>query len=709
MIIKKIYIRGFGKFIDFELDLLRNMNIIYGPNESGKSTVMAFIKAVLYGLKGGRADKDGLVSEIKRYKPWKNGSYGGYLNIESDKAGAYRLDRDFGNNNVKLFDRDFNEITSVYSGTKDGRGIAEKLTGINENVFERTVFIKQLGTKIDTSASKDLIDRISNLGQSGYEDISYKKAYLVLKEALKVQVGTDRSYTRPLDIISSRLEELSRIRETIREHEESLWQTRDRFEQSLSEIELLESKEKLIANAFEFSELKERLTVQRGKYEEIGFLNDGIKLTQKNIRKVTEEQLALEQKAKQVVQQEGGLRSDLNGYRLDELEKGYLKRKSMIKGLDILGVIALIALIAALGGVFLLNRLPVYTAAIPALAAAISGALRFVNRKQLKELEEGLKTLTEREELARQKLDNAQKVKELVDQQLTALSERMNSEKVQLEQQIKRLEVVSLNFRQNETQELEYRIDQLSDAIIQQLDKSAPLLTKVENMLLESVLENRGESQNLELTRLRHVYTEQLQQKKIEKAALELQLQKKVSTLDAEAVEQEIHKLTQQKKALEQRGDALNIAMKTLEEASYEVQKKFLPVMNKVFNSTFAGLTGQKYKDARAGDNLNIMLSDPDSETVIPVSALSNGAIDQLYFALRMAIAESVLKGNEVLPLFMDEPFAQYDDERTIQALNRIGELSKTQQIIIFTCKQREVELISSFIGSSACKICSLT
>ncbi|MDF2987113.1 MAG: hypothetical protein K0R50_2623 [Eubacterium sp.] len=709
MIIRKIYIRGFGKFSDFELDLFKNMNIIYGPNESGKSTVMAFIKAALYGLKGGRADKDGLVSEIKRYKPWNNGRYGGYINIETDNSGVYRLDRDFDNSSVKLFDRDFNEITGVYSGAKDGRGITEKLIGINENVFERTVFVKQLGTKIDTSASKDLIDRISNLGQSGYEDISYKQAGFVLKEALKVQVGTDRSYTRPLDIINRRLGELSGISDTIKEHENSLLQTRERHEQILSEIELLVNKENLIAMAVEFSQLKERLTVQKGKYEEIEFLNNGIKLSQKNIRKINEDQVALEQEAQQAVQQERGLRRELTGDRRADLDKESHKQKSLIKGLDIIGIMALMAVIAALWAVFLLDIMPIYFIVIPVLAAVISGTFRYISSKRLKELAEELKVLNEGEELAKHKLDNALKVKEMVDQQLSALSDRMGNEKIQLEQQIKRLEAVSLNFRQSEIQELERRIDQLSDNMIIQQEKIATMLSKAENLLLESVLENRDESHNRELSQMRQVYIEQLQQKKIEKAALELQLQKKGSTLETEAVEQEMHKLTQQKKALEQRGEALNIAIRTLEEASHEVQKKFLPVMNKVFNSTFAGLTAHRYNDTRAGDNLNIMLSDPASETVIPVSALSNGTMDQLYLALRIAIAETVLKGNEGLPLIMDEPFAQYDDDRTIKALNRIGELSKNRQIIIFTCKQREVEQINSCIGSGACKICSLT
>jgi uncharacterized protein YhaN len=164
--------------------------------------------------------------------------------------------------------------------------------------------------------------------------------------------------------------------------------------------------------------------------------------------------------------------------------------------------------------------------------------------------------------------------------------------------------------------------------------------------------------------------------------------------------------LLQQKRLLEQRGEALSIAIKTLEEATNDVQKKYIPVLNKVFMDTFSELTAQKYSDIRSGENLNIRLSDPETQMVVPISLLSNGTIDQMYLALRIAISETVVKSKEALPFIMDEPFAQYDDKRTDSALKCIDEISKMQQVIIFTCKQREVDLIRS---QYACKICSLT
>lgn len=171
-------------------------------------------------------------------------------------------------------------------------------------------------------------------------------------------------------------------------------------------------------------------------------------------------------------------------------------------------------------------------------------------------------------------------------------------------------------------------------------------------------------------------------------------------------IENEINRLSHQKKSLDCKREALNIAINTLEAAAVQVRKKYVPVMNKVLNNTFSGLTSQKYNDVRTGDNLKIMLDNPETKTLVPVSMLSDGTIDQIYLALRVAISETVLKNHECMPFIMDEPFAQYDDERTFNALKYIVNISKKQQVIIFTCKKREVELISS---EFPCKICSLT
>lgn len=709
MKISKLYIRGFGKIENFELNLTESINVIYGHNESGKSTLMAFIKAVLFGLRGGRADKEGTAAEIRRFKPWNSLRYGGYINFEMDGSGIYRLDRDFDSNSVKLYDQNFNDITGAFSGTKDGKGIAEKLFGINESLFERTVFIRQLGTKIDAASSKELIEKISNIGQSGYGDLSYKTAYSALKEALKSQVGTGRSFTRPLDVINSRLAELSQMIKKLREEEESESAAKNALKCLEAEITDLAHKEKLFSMAVDFLEIKERLELHREKSEEIRFLNNGISLLQRNLKKLFEDKTELDQQAVKAMQEENKLKADLDKIDLSEVDCNFKRHKKSVRGIEVFGAAALVSSIACIYGTFILDRLPVYVAAIPALVFLTAGVLRVLKGSSLKALKREQSDMAGRMKLFQQQLENIREFKAMTNNQLSGLDQRIAIEKIQCEEQLKRLDNIKRALSRQELDELESKADGASMEIIKLLEMLTGTLRGNEAILIESVLEDSADSTKQDLNRLQQFYAQQLQQKKVERAALEYQLKKKDGTTDLEAVEQELYKLSKQKKTLEQRGEALELAMATLEEASQEVQKNFLPVMNKAFSTTFSELTSLKYPEARAGDNLKIMLGDQESETLVPVSALSNGTIDQLYLALRVVVSETVLGRSEGLPLILDEPFAQYDDDRTENALVLINKLSRKQQVLIFTCKQREVEMIKELTKGSECKICSLT
>ncbi len=709
MKINKLYIRGFGKIENFELDLSKNINVIYGPNESGKSTLMGFIKAGLFGLKGGRTDKEGLVAEIKRYKPWSNSRYGGYINFELDNYSAYRIDRDFESNSVKLYDSEFNEITAVFSGSKDGRGISEKLLGVNEGLFEKTVFVRQLGAKIDASSSRDLIDRISNIGQSGFEDISYKKASTALKEALKSQVGTERSYTRPLDIISRRLGELQQLQIKIVQEKESSLALMDTLKELDTDIAIIQQKEKLLSLAAEFSSVKEKLLYHKDKQEELQYLNDGITLIMANIERLSQDKKALTEELQKAAEQKVRLEKDLKEEEHPGIEKDLEGLKKLIKLCDIFEVVTLAVMLAIVWGALSLKLFPVHISAIPAIIFTAIGIFRSSKKTTYVKLDKQKATSSDRRAELQRQLDNVLGVKAIADNQLTGLNERLNIERSQYQQQFKRLESMLLTYRSKDLDQLERRADELSAGIIKLLEEVSDSLPESEAALIENVLEDRKLSPDEELNRLKNFYSELLQQKKIERAGLDYQVNKISSGIDAEAVELEMGRLTQQKKALEQRGEALSIAMATLEEASKELQKKLLPVMNSTFSKTFENLTSQRYQDTRAGDQLNIKLHHPDSDLIVPVSALSNGTIDQLYLALRIAVTETVFSIKERLPLILDEPFAQYDDNRTQNALKLISELGKKQQVIIFTCKQREIEMIGDLGLAASCKICSLT
>lgn len=650
MKINKLNVRGFGKFENFSIELSNGLNVIYGPNESGKSTLMTFIKAMLYGLKSGRAGKDGVAADIKRFAPWNNVLFGGYLNFELDNGSMYRIDRNFEKGEIKLFDSSFNDITSNFTDIKGASGIAEKLIGLNESIFERTVFVSQMGTRIDNSASKDLIDRISNMSQSGTEDISLKNARNALKEALKQQVGTDRSYTRPLDIINKRLEELSESKARILQEKKTIIDHKIRIQELLSEIDGLTNKEQLFKKINDFCDYNEKLRILYDKSEDIKFLKESVSNCENNTYIMEKDKEALEREV-----------------------------MNKVKKIDVIGIIALTTGAVISWGIFKYGDVSPLLAPVPILFSGLFTFIRIMKSKN---------------------------IGKVLHQQLMSLNQRIADEKSQLELFRKRLESYNSSFSESDILSTESITDNLSEEIFAQRGLVLKDLTPSEVSLADTVLDKYNYALNLQLNERIKFIESQAAHKKIEYARLESALNVFETEYDEKTVDDELASLIRQKESLEQRGEALNIAMRTLEEAAGHVQQKYVPIMNKVFGNIFADFTNNKYSDIKAGDSLNIMINDPETDMITPVWALSNGTIDQMYMSLRIAIAESILKVNERLPFIMDEPFAQYDDERTVNALEHIYKISQQQQVIIFTCKEREADLIRN---RYPCKICSLT
>lgn len=224
MKIKKIDINGFGKFEDRLFLLKPGMNVFYGCNESGKSTLQSFIKGMFFGLKGGRKSKDGTLPSAKQYKPWIAKTYGGILEYELDNGENYTITRNFDRNTISIYDQFSNNITGKFpAGREEGVKFAEQHLGLSESCFERTVFIGQMQSVINNEGKKVIAERLTNIKQTGDEEVSFRKAVSVLKEAQLSYVGSERTTTRPINIINSQLQEaIEEEQEYIKLHE-AVW------------------------------------------------------------------------------------------------------------------------------------------------------------------------------------------------------------------------------------------------------------------------------------------------------------------------------------------------------------------------------------------------------------------------------------------------------------------------------------------------------
>ena len=85
-------------------------------------------------------------------------------------------------------------------------------------------------------------------------------------------------------------------------------------------------------------------------------------------------------------------------------------------------------------------------------------------------------------------------------------------------------------------------------------------------------------------------------------------------------------------------------------------------------------------------------MTELENGNYVPAERLSTGTIDQLYLSLRLSAMQEIT--DEQMPIIMDETFAYYDNERLENVLKYLNEISEKRQIIMFTCSNREKEIM---------------
>ena len=144
---------------------------------------------------------------------------------------------------------------------------------------------------------------------------------------------------------------------------------------------------------------------------------------------------------------------------------------------------------------------------------------------------------------------------------------------------------------------------------------------------------------------------------------------------------------------LEQTYAALTIALDTLTEARQELQRRFSPRITKRAGELLSCLTGGRYDRLIWGEDFSLAASAGGEDTLRPAMWRSDGTVDQLYLALRLAVAEELTRDT---PLILDDALARFDDTRLAAALELLTREAEHRQVILFTCQNREKQYLGS-------------
>jgi len=209
--IKELQIKAFGKFTDRVFKLGDNLNILYGLNETGKSTIHRFIEAMLFGFVKPGVKRRALMEEYDRYRPWTGGLYGGSL-VYQVGGRLYKVERNLekGRESVRVFDHvTGEELTRTFTYDKARREVlfAREHLGISHTFFRNTISVSQLGSNSDADLAREIQTYLGNLGSAGDANLSVAKAEKLIKEYLD-GIGTERAQTKEYGRLRRRIEEL---------------------------------------------------------------------------------------------------------------------------------------------------------------------------------------------------------------------------------------------------------------------------------------------------------------------------------------------------------------------------------------------------------------------------------------------------------------------------------------------------------------------
>ncbi len=641
MLIRRLKLDYFGKFSDKEIELKPGINLIYGENEAGKSTLHTFIKGMLFGierLRGrGSASKE---DTYTRYLPWDYpGAYGGQMDIRVEER-DYRLQRSFHSN-----DKSFT-ILDLQTGReyklKEGL-ISELIPGLTEAAFRNTISICQLRSATDAELASHVRNYITNLSMARSREVDVEKAVSLLREKKKALEAVD--YNRQLSSLSNEIEkgnEKERIIDTLIAEQKAI---------KSKEASLREQAKTLMAfHNKEEEELINNLPAVLEKYSVYRELVRQYTQTENQLEELNVKLMEKEREVDKFKEHEN--RHQSLDQEVDHRVKG-LRRK----GLYYIACTALIALIA----LFLTKSL-VVGGGVLWMALLVGGLLLvFSNKKHDLVRKDLQRRLAQEHKINHEENLKARMYIDHIKEQIKELSQRKSG--------------------------LEDSCDELHDTIMIYMGKfiSEEELTFEAVTRLKEAINIRKKESSKRISEINSQLNEYSLQ--IEKISWELAL---MENNEAELIEnQEKYNHIKEKQCEnEVELSAINLALNTIQELSVAIHDSFGMELNKSVADIIGKVTNYKYQELKIDEKLNIKLGWKDN--YIMLDRLSSGTIDQVYFALRLAVADLLL-GENSMPLLLDDSFVLYDDNRVKAVLNQIVQ---RKQVILFSCQQREKYLL---------------
>ena len=701
----------FGKLENQTLTLQPGLNVIHAPNEWGKSTWCAFLVNMLYGIDTRERTTQTSLADKDRYAPWSGAAMSGRIELNW-KGRDITIERSSNARVPMGVFRAYETETGIDIPELTGTNCGQQLLGVERSVFTRAGFLRL--ADLPVTQDDALRRRLNNLVTTGDESSSGDMLGQALKdlknkcrsnksngllpeaEAQKEQLREQLRVLQELDLqtrqIETRQAELEQQLHALENHKTAL-----EYQASLDTMEKVAQARTAAAEAQEAAQqltqatqgLPSRQEAQAG-LAQAQALQDAM-----NALHADERQLPEPPVSPAVPVHYQGLTPEeaLQRARDDAQVAAALEAQQRKAGLTIAAVISLLLALGAFAAWLLVEPSPVAALLAGCILGFAAILLFIIKGSRQKQLARSIQALTARYpgisnwiadaqayadgqndyaqqlEIHRQKTADFDRRKADLDAQLQAFTggQPLAQRRETLTRVLSSWD--SAQQAQKDAQQAQQHAEALA-AVAKPVDppKEADTLQYSAQMTAELLANARFEQRQLQL-----------------KLG---QCQGQMETLGTPAaIQAKLDATVQRIARLETYYNALEMAQDALYKTTIALQRRFSPRITKRAQTLFSRLTGDRYRRIAMSDDMSLSAAAADEVTLQELRRRSDGTIDQLYFALRLAVAEEL---TPEAPLILDDALVRFDETRLASAMDVLKETADEKQVILFTCQHRE-------------------
>lgn len=640
MYFNKLLVKNFGKFNNREIELKKGLNLIYGENESGKTTIKEFIVGMLYGIDKSR----GLGARLDNYelrKPLDGRGYAGKAYIQYNGRN-HLIERSFLRYNKKT------TVMDIQSGRevklRDKNSLHGTMFDIDKNTYVNTLCIGEHGAAPGKELANKLGNYLGNLSTTGSADIDKTYAIEHLKEERRKY--DTRPVQRQLDDISEELflyegveDDIANVRGQIADLEQEFAMEVARRKREARR--LIETEKNLKFDEDEDEQIEETVSGS-GKTEITEAATDGSGKTE-----VAE---ATDGSDKTEVAQEaasGSGKTEVTEETADSPDKIEAAEK-VTDNTD--------------------NQDNSATAEDEEKTENESVAKKlskvFAKKEERVFLDSDLWEDTKVEKPLTERLWFIILTGIFVVAVIAAMVYILPFEKG-----VRQLFIVCTAL---------FVIVTIVEGLYAKGVFDGDVNTPSEEEFREMIYRLERKTESYEDVEIDMSFAGEYADRKAELRVVEKELLDK--KMRKQELTEEFSVLSKKRDSIEREVHAINLAINTINEVSAEIHGDLGYLINDNISDIVSKITNGKYQDVYLDENLHVMVRDNDN--FVGIEYLSAGTMEQIYLAVRLSVARLLCR--DKMPLIIDDIFANYDEPRLINTLDCLKTID-TEQIILMT------------------------